>query len=169
MGVRFELEAYGDKLVARELTRFSAHAADASPAFRVIGDQFMRQEKRRFQTKGNGTWPDIADSTKARKASSRNATVRANANKILIATERLKKSLTVKGAPDQVLITEPSFMVFGTSVEYAQFHQNAKGVPMRKPLGFTETGKRDALRTLQRFIVTGDPGGSHSSTRSRGV
>lgn len=167
MGIRFEFEAYGDKLVARELTRFSVRGADASPAFEVIADQFMRSEKHRFSTKGNGTWQALAASTRARKAASRNPTIRANANRILIATGRLRRSLTVRHDPDQELIVTPGFMVFGTKVAYAGWHQNGRGVPTRKPLGFTETGKRDALRTLQRFIVTGDPGGSLASTRSR--
>lgn len=157
MGMRFEIEMYGDKLISRELTTIGRRGMDVSPAFHEIADQFRASEGRRFQTKGNGTWPELAASTRARKAGSADPVVRANRAKVLEATGRLRRSLTVKGNPDQVDIIEPQFMVFGSKLQVAEWHQRGtRRMVARKPLGFTETGKRHAIRTIQRFVVTGE-------------
>jgi phage gpG-like protein len=170
MGIRFDIEMYGDRVISRELTRFSDRGLDARPAFEAIADQLMRSEKRRFSTRGNGTWEELAASTRARKAKSPDPTVRANAGRVLAATGALRRSFTTKGAPGQVLIIEPRFMVFGSSLKRAEWHQRGTSrMPARKPLGFTETAKRGALRTLQRYVVTGDVDGSLASSRSRSV
>lgn len=154
MAVRFEMQAHGDKLVARELTRLGDRALDASAAFEEIAGQFMRAEKRRFETVGDGTWPPITASTRARKAASKNPTVVANANRVLVATGQLRRSLSVPGAPDQQVIVQPRSLTFSTTVPYAGYLQRGTSrMPARKPLGFTEHAKRDAVRTLQRHII----------------
>jgi hypothetical protein len=157
MGIRFDIEMYGDRVISRELTRFGHHAMDARPAFNAIADHLIASEKQRFATKGDGTWAELAATTRARKAASGDPQVRANANRVLVATGALRRSFTVRGAPGQVLIVEPRFMVFGSKLRTAEWHQRGTSrMPARKPLGFTEASKRKSVRMLQRWIVAGE-------------
>lgn len=145
--MRFEFEVHGDKLVSRKLVRFGNRAIDAAPAFRLIADDMRHYETERFDSAGNGTWAPLEASTIAQKAR------KGLDPRILHATERLRRSLTSDHAPDQELIITPAFMVFGSKVPYAQFHQKGEGVPTRKPLGFTEGQKRQILRRLQAHVI----------------
>jgi phage gpG-like protein len=151
--VRFEFRTAGDTLISLEILRWGDRAVDARPAFEDIADMFRRTEKRRFDTRGDGTWQPLAASTTRQKLQSRNPTIRANAGRILVATGLLERSLTDKGAPEHLSIVQPQSLVFGSLVEYGGYHQKGEGVPVRKPLGFTEAARKDSVKILQRFII----------------
>ncbi|UTI62641.1 hypothetical protein NBH00_14875 [Paraconexibacter antarcticus] len=92
MALKFEIEMYGDKLISRQFDRISARGLDLRPAFETIGDQFRRAEANRFDTVGNGTWEALRASTVARKAQSADPVVRANHERVLVATGRFEPS-----------------------------------------------------------------------------
>jgi hypothetical protein len=149
--LRFEFEAYGDRLVSREILDIGGRGLDARPAFSAIADDLFKSEERRFNSRGFGTWDDLADSTikeKARKGLD---------PRVLHATLALRESLTKRDEANenQILLIEPQFLVLGTTLSYAEFHQKGKGVPMRKPLGFPVGQRRKAIKRIQKFVVTG--------------
>jgi phage gpG-like protein len=147
--VRFEFGVAGDKLISRDLVRLGERGVNALPAFEQIGEQFARTEKRRFDTDGNGTWQPLSTSTIAFKAR------HGLDPRILRATGALRASLISREDPAHIRIAQPQSLVFGTLVEYAKYHQKGRGVPVRKPLGFTENAKREAVKTIQRYVLTG--------------
>jgi phage gpG-like protein len=146
---RLDFSADGEQLFARHLLDVVDRGQDATPAFERIADDFMGYEKLRFDTDGYGTWAPLQPSTIAEKAR------KGLDPRVLRATGELHRSLTERGDPHQELHITPDFMLFGSNVEYARFHQRGEGVPQRRPLGFTETQKRDTVRVLQRYLVTG--------------
>jgi hypothetical protein len=150
-GLRFEFEAYGDKLVSRELVDMGGRSIDARPAFTLIADDLMASEKRRFNSRGFSTWAPLAESTIASKAR------RGLDPRVLHATTRLRDSLTRKHDPHQVLIIEPQFLVLGTNLDYAGYLQTGtRRMPARKPLGFPVGQRRKAIKRIQKFVVTGN-------------
>lgn len=147
--MEFTFEAYGEQLVARQLTRWADRAVDARPAFDAIATQLMAFEDARFEAQGYGTWPPLAASTVAQKR-------REGLDpRILHATHDLRNSLTRRGDEHQQLIVTDDFLLFGTTLDYAGFHQRGRGVPRRRPLQFSEAEKKLAVKTLQRYLATG--------------
>ena len=61
-----------------------------------------------------------------------------------------------KGSVRQVSIHE---LFVGTDVDYAHFHQTGTTrMPRRRPVEFTRTDRERWVKSLQRYIVTGEPG-----------
>lgn len=150
-GLRFEFEAYGDRLVSRELLDIGGRGLDARPAFELIADDLLASETRRFNSRGFGTWQPLAPSTIEQKARQRLDP------RILHATGALRDSLTRRHAPHQELLIEPQFMVLGTTLDYARFHQQGtRRMPARKPLGFPVTQRRKAVKRIQKYAKTGN-------------
>jgi phage gpG-like protein len=152
--VLFEFEAAGEKIISRKILRLSERASDARPAFNRIANLWMDYERELFDTEGasgRGKWKPIKASTVAAKQAS-NLDLR-----ILHATLALRESLTERGG-DQKLMIEPTFMVFGSHLPYADVHQHPKrpGFPQRRVIDFTEGQKRATIKVLQRFLVKGE-------------
>ena len=97
----------------------------------------------------SGGWQTLKASTIASK-------LRANQDlRILHATLRLRRSLTGR-SPDSVREFRRGRMRWGTRVEYAGYHQTGTDrLPRRRPVELTETARRQVVRILQRYIVTG--------------
>lgn len=154
--MRLDIDLFGDVQVSRDLLRFAGRIEDASPAFQQIADDLRDLEAQQFETEGgraSGGWPTLADSTIDRKLHSPDPRVRANANTILQATGRMRRSLTDEHDPDHIEIVQPHQLVFGTTVEYARYHQLGEGVPRRRELELTEIDRRQVVRTLQAYMV----------------
>lgn len=152
--MQFIFEAHGEQLVTRTLLRWEGRALNAQPAFEQIAEQFMRWETRVFDTQGasgGARWDDIADSTKAYK---RHHDPPLDP-RVLHATLALRKSLTEKGNEHMLFVPTDSFLLFGSKLDYAAFHQKGRGVKQRRPLQFTEAQKKDAIRILQRYLAEG--------------
>jgi hypothetical protein len=151
MGVRFEFEAYGDKLVSRELLDMADRSLDARPAFYTIADDFRGYEEARFDSLGDGTWLPDKLTTVAEK-------VRKGLDpRVLHATLELRRSLTRKRAKGSYVRVFSNFMLFGTTVKQAKWLQGGtRHMPPRKPLGFTEPQKVQTLKRLQRFVMVGE-------------
>lgn len=150
MALQFTFEAYGDKLIKRELLDMGDRSLDVRPAFRLIADDFREYEAARFDSRGEGTWRPDALTTIAEK-------VRKHMDpRVLHATLALRNSLTKHLAPGSYSRVFTNFMLFGTSVPYAHFLQTGtRKMPSRKPLGFTEPQKVQAMKRIQRFVVEG--------------
>jgi hypothetical protein len=144
---------YGHKQIERELLRFSARAADASPAWHTIVHLMKEDIKEQFDTEGasmSGGWPPDKPVTIERKAAMglRTETMRA--------TDRLMTSLTDEANSDQVVVIDPHGFEFKSLVDYGAYHMgpSADGTrPARPPVDFTEIQRRKYIKELQGFLV----------------
>jgi phage gpG-like protein len=147
--VRLHLDVYGEEQIDRELLRFSSYVGDPSPAFHKIADDMREDIGHRFEAEGPG-WAKLAASTLAAKAAA------GLPPEILQATRKLMRSLSQKGA-GHVEEVGDDFLRFGSSVPYGKFHQKGTTkMPERKVIDFTEADRRGFVRTLQRYIRTGE-------------
>ena len=153
--MRFDFEIDGDVQVSRKLLRFGQSAQDARPAFNSMIDQIISLTKRQFDTQGvsgSGGWDPLKPQTIAAK-------LRKNQDpRILRASGNLFESLTSLGAKGQRRIVEPGFMVFGSDLPYSGVHQKGspgKNIPQRRPIELTRQNRKQLVKTLQRYIMTG--------------
>lgn len=148
--MELELEVFGDVQLKRSLLRTAGRFKDAAPAFEQIADILMEIEDDQFESSGrhgSGGWAKLAESTLEHKTGAG----------ILIETGDLERSLTTRGAPDQVLEITSEFLLFGTSLPYAAFHQTGTSrMPRRRPIELTETDRRQIVKQLQSWLITGD-------------
>lgn len=168
--LNFSVALDGDVQLNRTLVGISDRATDWRPAWHAIADDLMDAEKRQFQSEGqfgSGGWQPLRPATKARRIALGYA-----AGPILTMTGDLKRSLTVKGDSGQVLVIAPHQFAFGTTVDYAGYHQHGtaprarasstafgpqRPMPARRPLELPESVRKDIVKTAQRFWVTGSP------------
>jgi phage gpG-like protein len=147
--VRVEIGLSGDKQVSRQLLRFGDRALAARPAFEAIGQMLLELEGQQFASEGHrasGGWEPLADSTLEHK----------HGPSILDETGELRASLTERGGPHQIWDVGDEFLLFGTDVDYASFHQTGTSrMPRRRPLELTEADRAGAVKILQRYIMTG--------------
>lgn len=144
------LSFWGDTQVDRTLARWEANAVDARPVWEVLADRFTVVETRQFSTQGaagGDAWPALSPRYAAWKA------VHYPGKPILRRTDALFRSLTSGPA---VRVIEPHLLVVGSDVDYGGHHQRGDGnLPRRRPVEFSENERRNWVRALQRFIVTG--------------
>lgn len=156
--MRFTFEIAGDKQIERELLRVGSRSTNAAPAFSAIADFMIEETRLQFDTQGghgSGGWQPLQA-----------ATVRAKVRhhppldpRILHATLALAHSLTDRGDKNMVLDIRPQELRYGSKLPYAAAHQNPKSsnpLPQRRPIAFTEHARREIIRKLQRYLVTGD-------------
>lgn len=152
--MRIEFDVFGDRQVARDLLRIGDRAVDATPAFAQMLLDLVDLEREQFGSEGqraSGGWAPLAASTLARK--------RANGldERILRATGALYESLEeTSSGGDAIRHADPTQMVFGTTVPYARYHQLGQGVPRRRPVELAERDRQGLVKTLQRYVMTGD-------------
>lgn len=162
MPVSLRLTFWGDAQVDRTLERFEARTVDARPVWNVLADRFVRVEQRQFATEGAagmgstgsglgyGRWAPLSPVYAEWKAA------HYPGQTILRRTDALYLSLTEGPA---IRIVEPHRLVVGSDVDYGGHHQRGDGnLPQRRPVEFTENERRNWVRALQRFIVTGEAG-----------
>ncbi|KWW97403.1 hypothetical protein LI90_4375 (plasmid) [Carbonactinospora thermoautotrophica] len=154
MAVRITFSFYGDTQLDRTLARFADNVQDARPVWEVLAERFRRAETRQFRSEGryaSGGWDPLSPRYAAWKARNYPGAT------ILVRTGALRDSLTKR--PFGIEVIEPSFMVVGSDVEYGVYHQQGtERMPRRRPVEFTEWERREWVRILQRFIVTGTTG-----------
>lgn len=150
MPVRITFSFYGDVQIDRTLAGLEFRGEDASPAWEWMGDDFTKSEARQFRSQGayaSGGWPPLSPQYARWKAR------HYPGKTILRRTDELFRSLTVGPA---IRIIEPEFAVFGSEVDYGRYHQEGSGsLPRRRPVELTENRRREWVRALQRFLVTG--------------
>lgn len=150
----FQISISGDKQLNRRFVTMKHSVEDATPAWKSITTFLERTERSQFAQQGVAkSWAPLAQSTVESKR--RNGL----RPEILRATDALKNSMTKKSSGDAIRIQEPTFMVFGTSVPYAGYHQTGtKRMPQRRVLDLTPEQRIEIMKRLQRFIVTGKAG-----------
>jgi phage gpG-like protein len=153
--VKIDVDVSGEEIVARDLLRIGRRTVNAAPALREIGSLLEDLVQENFDTEGRAggaAWKPLAPATVAQKAA-------AGARpEILQRSGDLLASLT--GGPGHIREIGDSWLVFGSGVPYGGFHQKGKGVPQRRPVQFVERGRRQIVKILQRFILTGHVGRS---------
>ncbi len=150
--MRLTLSFYGDVQLDRTLARFGDNLGDARALWDDLTNRFVRLERRQFATEGayaSGGWPELSPRYAHWKAR------HYPGKPILQRGGLLHESLTER--PLGVEVLEPGFMVIGSGVGYGGYHQKGGGtLPRRRPVEFPESTRRDWVRRIQRFIVTGD-------------
>lgn len=151
--VRIEIEIFGEKQVARDLIRLGEHVDNPLPLWQELMRNISTIERQQFDSQGqfSGGWAKLAESTIAAKAAA------GLDPRILHATLLLEKSLTSPGlAPSAIREVTPEGFRFGTSVPYAKYHQTGtRRMPRRRVLEFTPGTRRDIVKRIQRFVITG--------------
>jgi phage gpG-like protein len=151
--VRITIEAFGETELSRELLRFTQRADDMRPAFAEVRERFLKLETEQFDSGGrySGGWAPLKDGYAQAK-------LRAGLDpNILVATGRLKKSLTDKGT-DSVYETTRDSALFGSNVPYGVFHQSRQPrrfLPRRAPVAIPEREKIEWIKVLQHYLIRG--------------
>lgn len=148
----------GDQLVNRRLVDIANRATGLAPVFREVGRLWMDLEKDVFASGGSAggrPWAPLAPATLEAKARA------GYPAQPLRATGRLMRSLTVEGAPDQILAVNDDWMVWGTGRRAAGLHRTGTSrMPARPPVQISSQGRRQTVKVIQRFVVTGEIGRS---------
>jgi phage gpG-like protein len=124
-GLEVEITERGAATAALHLRQVGERAADPRPAFDKIGRDLQQSEAAWFATRGEGTWPPLAQQTEEFKAA------QGLRSEPLVATGRLRESLVRRSAAK----TTGTELRYGTDVPYARFHEyGTANMPRRPPL-----------------------------------
>lgn len=154
--VRLTWTVYGEDIIDRELTRFSARNLNAAPAFAAIIEDIQDVLEEEFETEGSSTgskWAPLKEETILAKAAQELDP------RILHATLLLRESLTGKDDSAEIKVIDPQGFEFGSAVDYGPVHQKgapSKNIPARPFLRFTEVDKRGFTKTLHRYLISGE-------------
>lgn len=149
MPVRLTFAVFGDVQVDRTLEGIEHRGEDLRPAWEHLRGRFLRLERRQFGSEGkySGGWSPLSPRYAAWKAR------HYPGETILRRTDNLWGSLTE--GPD-VAVLEPHYMILGTSVDYAGYHQRGAGpLPRRRPVELPDSERSEWVKVLQSFIRTG--------------
>lgn len=152
--MRLTMTLLGDVALDRTLGRVAEGVEDMRPAWQALARRFETAMERQFESEGSwgGTpWPPLSPDYARWKARV------APGQPILRLTNLLVDSLTDLESPASVHVIEPDFMVLGTAVEYGAFHHEGAGnLPQRKIVALPEAERRQWVKVVQRFILTGE-------------
>lgn len=151
MAVGFDIEVFGDEVISRTLLRVSK-VDDGRPAFRRMAAMLEKASLQRFESEGSfggEPWAPLAESTLRSKAA------RGYGDQgILVASGRLRASLTQETAPDAIRQITPTFMRWGSKVPYGVFHQQGTSrMPRRRVVKLPDMVKRALVRELQHELM----------------
>lgn len=147
-------EVLGSAQLDRALTRIESASQNLTEPLEEVGDEFRAIEAEHFDAEGPG-WAPLSPKYAARK-------LRLYGDKpILRATDKLYRSMTIKGAEGNVSRVQPMSAEFGTSIFYAIFHQTGTvKMPAREVIMLNEDDKRSLVRVVQRYMIaTGQAAG----------
>lgn len=145
------IDSLGVEVVNRDLHRWGDAAGDVSPAMPAVLDVLRAGERKQFDSQGaygSGGWAALADSTRARKAGL------GMDPRILRATGALFDAMTGHGGA-QIAIARHDGADFGTTLNYARFHQQGRGQKKRPVVQPPEYDRRQIVRIVQRHLVDG--------------
>lgn len=156
--MRIVFELAGEKQIARDILRVGDRGTDMRPAFHSTADFWMLETERNFESEGrhaSGGWTPLNPDYLARKLAHRPRLD----PRILHATLALFDSLTVEGDENQVLTIRKNELTYGSRLPYAAAHQRPRPgsrLPRRRPVEFTEAARRQTVKILQRYVMTGE-------------
>jgi hypothetical protein len=103
--------------------------ADMTDVFSgAIDEVVMPELKEQFDTEGRGKWPALTPASARRKRKLYGD------RPILQATGEMYRAFTVPGAAHQIKEVGPTEAFFGTDLERARFHQNARQRSRRRKI-----------------------------------
>lgn len=144
----YDIDSKGVERTRRAIVNVGKRGEDVRPVFQDVRAIVRQSNEERFNTRGQGSWDALKDSTRAAKAR------RGDDPRILRASGALFKSLTAQRAKGQVNRKKPDRFQIGTSVHYARFHDLGEGgVPQRRLMDLTEADMREINRRLEDFIA----------------
>lgn len=148
-GVRFTFEVFGDVQIDRTLAAIEHNVDDATEVWEKLADDFGSGNRDQFASQGasSGGWQALSPAYAAWKQANYPG------KKILRRTDELYQSLTSR--PFGVEQISPGAMAIGSDVEHGKYHQLGDGVPRRRPVELTEVRRRNWVRLIQRYIMTG--------------
>jgi hypothetical protein len=138
------VEIQGEKGLQSGFARLNDLFTDLRPVFEKLRDKFFPLVQRRID---QGIPPPLKASTEARKAK-----LYGGPSQILIATRALYNSFSV-GGPGSVERIKATEAEFGTSVFYAFFHQEGRGVPQRKIIDVTPDQEEEFAKEAYDVMV----------------
>lgn len=148
-GIGYDVTEHGVSRAVFDLEQLGVRGKDVRPIARKIRRLFQQSSRRRFERKGPG-WPPLADSTREKKQ------MLGQDPRLMRVTNRLFKSLTATSGPDQYDQADPERLVFGTTVEYARFHQfGTQMMPMRQLQDLTLGERRQVDKLVLDWISRG--------------
>lgn len=155
MSFKITLELSGEQRVFQSLDRYQGKMRNMRPAFERMFQSFLRFERRLFDTEGttgaSGRWVALKPATIKRKAA------KGQDPRILHATQRLRRSLTNKSHSDNIQEMKAYSFRFGTSVPYADYHQNPKTtsrLPKREVVSMTASQNAAFTRAIRDHIMS---------------
>lgn len=141
------IEAFGAKILHRNLMRFAENLAAPVAALEVAADHLRAAAAKQFGTEGgyaSGGWAPLADSTVAEKAR------KGQSPQILRATGALMDSLIDKFDAGHIERLSPNTLTFGSMIPYGGYHQTGTSrMPKRPPVALTEGDKRMLVKEMQ--------------------
>lgn len=154
MPAYLQFDVFGEPAINRELQGVYDRVNDWRPAFLKLRTRFHDMEKQQFETQGASggeKWAQLSAARVQAKARSRNPSL---SSSIMVATGRLRQSLTVLGAKGAVSRMTRTKFYIGTTVPYGQFHQKGTsgGGVKRKVISFLEPEKRLWVKELQMHL-----------------
>lgn len=159
LSVVVKVDMFGAPLVRRQLSLTSERIDHMEPVLLSLAGDLRHIMGRTFDQRGFPTgqgWRPLSVETKVRKARDKNPKVAANFDKVLVATERLKNSLSVKGHPDQIEHVTDNMLEFSTSVPYAEFHNRGTRHMARRPIArLRESDRKKMTRKVERWLRHG--------------
>jgi len=112
------------EFILQQTGRFQEALLDLEPLWELVKPVAADVEEEQFGSRGEGAWPALAASTLMRKEAG------GWPSDPLVRTGDLKASLT---DPGRAADTGPRHMIYGTDVDYAQFHQEGtRRMPQRQ-------------------------------------
>lgn len=148
----FTITERGAGKAARDVNQLGRRASDVRPATSAVRTAFRQAEERRFDTGGAGSWPKLAEATREWKAR------RGLDPRILRATGALYRAMTAARAAGQVDERHPDELHFGTTLPYAKYHEQGKGVPKRDPIELTSQDRHKITQAIEKYIAKNEQG-----------
>jgi hypothetical protein len=145
-----EIDTSGVRAQVALMKQLGIRGADARPAFDKVEEVYREQGEKLWGTRGHGGWPRLKESTidtKNRKGLD---------PRIMRAKGFLYRSLTQKKPRARWRRARKTELRWGTKVFYAFFHQEGRGVPVRKVIDIDLEGQQAITRVLSRYVTYGD-------------
>ena len=146
--MRLNIDADGNRIVARELMRMAGRSVDASPAMDAVIEGLYASNRKQFDSEGkhgSGGWKKPSDDWIAEKSR------RGLDSRTEQATLELRESLTERGGAN-FAIARSDGVQFGTTVPQAKWAK-ARGNVLVQP---TEGERRGFVKIVQRWVIEGD-------------
>jgi phage gpG-like protein len=143
------VQVTGAQAARARVAKVGVRGGDIRDSSYRVRSVYRRAQIERFARHGRGEWPALHESTidtKRRLGATGGPMVRTGA---------LEKALTRPKASGQVDERKRDELVFGTTLPYARFHDEGRGVTRRPLMTFTPRERHDMAKALETYIAQG--------------